>query len=87
MKILSGTRDITLLESVADCEEFINDCDRSITVHNGRIYENGTMIAITIRAYQKLFVDIYPQQLFLQIRRLDNGGSFVLSRILNFYKE
>lgn len=60
MKNLSGTRDIALLENVADCEAFINDCDRSITVRHGRIYENGTMIAITIRAYQKLFVDIYP---------------------------
>lgn len=60
MRILSGTKDITLLESVSDCESFLDGCDRSVHVHHGKIYENGTMIAITIKAYQRLFLDIYP---------------------------
>lgn len=60
MRVLTGTRDITLLESSADCEAFIDGCDRSIHIHHGRVYESGIMIAITIRAYQKLFADIYP---------------------------
>lgn len=60
MRVLTGTRDITLLENSADCEAFIDGCDRSIHIHHGRVYENDIMIAITIRAYIKLFADIYP---------------------------
>lgn len=60
MRVLTGSRDITLLESTADCEAFIDGCDRHVHIYHGCVYENGVIIAITIRAYQKLYADIYP---------------------------
>lgn len=60
MRILSGMKDIALLESTEDCEAFINGCYHNIQIHHGCIYESGVIIAITTRAYQKLYADIYP---------------------------
>lgn len=60
MRILSGTKDLALLESAEDCEAFIDSSECSVTIYHGRVYRDGVTVAITIKAYQKLFADIYP---------------------------
>lgn len=61
MKYIQGTScTVSLLEDGEDCEEFINNSDSDIEIYHGRIFKDKKMIAITEKAYQSLFLDVYP---------------------------
>lgn len=61
MKYIQGTScSVSLLDDAEDCEEFIDNSDCNLEIYHGRIFKDKKMVAITQKAYQRLFLDVYP---------------------------
>ena len=60
MKTLHGLNDVTLLESPDEFETFIDTLSFEVRIRSGKIYRGNCLIALTLKAYQRLYLDIYP---------------------------
>lgn len=60
MKTLHGLNEVTLLESSDEFMTFLDTLSFEVRIHAGKIYHGDCLIALTLKAYQRLYLDIYP---------------------------
>lgn len=53
-------KQIILFENADELESYVDMAEIVLTVSKGRVYHGGSLVGITKKAYQRLFLDIYP---------------------------
>lgn len=60
MKTLHGLNDVTLLERSEEFTVFLDTISFEVRVRAGKIYHGNRLIAMTLKAYQRMYLDTYP---------------------------